>query len=254
MLCEEFEEFRGGILGTPYLIVVLLCFSGIVVAMARLARVVAPDRPHHITQRGNRRMETFFCAQDYVAYRSLMATWCRHWSVEVWAYCLMPNHVHLIVVPQSEEALSHAIGEAHRRYTRRVNFREGWRGHLWQGRFSSFVMDEIHLRMAMRYVELNPVKAGLVERPGDWPWSSAAAHLTGQDDALVRIEPMYSEIGDWEAYLALDIDEEEAVAMRRHARTGRPLGNDAFILKLETALARQLHPKKRGPKGPRKTN
>ena len=79
----------------------------------------------------------------------------------------MPNHVHLIAVPQTSDALCLAIGEAHRRYTRHVNFRQGWRGHLWQGRFASFVMDEVHLLTAMRYVELNPVKAGLVETPGD---------------------------------------------------------------------------------------
>jgi putative transposase len=102
--------------------------------MARLARVVVPGYPHHITQRGNRREPTFFCDGDYATYIDLMAHWCAEWKVEVWAYCLMPNHVHLIVVPESEEGLYRAIGEAHRRYTRHVNFREGWRGHLWQGR------------------------------------------------------------------------------------------------------------------------
>jgi|SRR3990167_2761495 len=78
-----------------------------------------------------------------------MAQWCAHWGVEVWAYCLMPTYVHLIAVPPSEDALSHAIGEAHRRYTRRVNFLEGWRGHLWQGRFASFPMDKAYLKLCM---------------------------------------------------------------------------------------------------------
>ena len=96
--------------------------------MARLARVVVPGFPHHVTQRGNRRQLTFFCDGDYEIYLGLMAQWCWAWGVEVWAYCLMPNHVHLIVVPESEEGLCRAIGEAHRRYTRHVNFREGWRG------------------------------------------------------------------------------------------------------------------------------
>jgi putative transposase len=109
--------------------------------MARLARVVAPGVPHHITQRGNRRQRTFFVDGDYEAYLELMAEWCAEWEVAVWAYCLMPDHVHLIAVPGSEDGLRRAIGEAHRRYTRHVNFREGWRGHLWQGRFASFPAD-----------------------------------------------------------------------------------------------------------------
>ena len=113
--------------------------------MARLARVVVPGMPHHVTQRGNRRQETFFCDDDYQAYLKLMGEWCSEHKVQVWAYCLMPNHVHLIVVPKSEDGLRRAIGEAHRRYTRRVNFREQWRGHLWQGRFASFVLDESYL-------------------------------------------------------------------------------------------------------------
>ena len=121
--------------------------------MARIARVVAPGAAHHITQRGNRRQERFLGDADYEAYLELMGEWCARHKVEVWSYCLMPNHVHVIVVPQSEDGLRRAIGEAHWRYTRRINFREGWRGHLWQGRFASFPMDELHLLMAARYVE-----------------------------------------------------------------------------------------------------
>lgn len=120
--------------------------------MVRLARVVAPGIPHHITQRGNRRQETFFCAEDYQEYLALIGEWCRACEVDVWAYCLMPNHVHLIAVPESADGLRRAIGEAHRRYTRRVNFREGWRGHLWQGRFASCPMDEPHLLTAASYI------------------------------------------------------------------------------------------------------
>ena len=183
-----------------------------------------------------------------------MAQWCGRWEVDIWAYCLMPNHVHLIAVPQSEEGLCRAIGETHRRYTRHVNFREKWRGHLWEGRFASFVMDQEHLFSAIRYVELNPVKVGLVQKPGDYPWSSARAHLDGKDDILVRVQPMLGEIGDWESYLALDIGEKEAAMMRLHERTGRPLGSKGFVMRLEKQLNRLLRPKKRGPKGPRKNN
>jgi putative transposase len=110
--------------------------------MPRIARVVAPGFPHHVTQRGNRRQQTFFCDDDYRAYIDLMAEWCRRCGIEVWAYCLMPNHLHLIAVPSSADGLRLGIGEAHRRCRRRVNFRERWRGHLWQGRFASFVLDD----------------------------------------------------------------------------------------------------------------
>jgi REP element-mobilizing transposase RayT len=98
--------------------------------MARIARVVVPGFPHHVTQRGNRRQQTFFCDVDYLAYIDLMAEWCRAYNVAIWPWCLMPNHVHLIAVPANAEGLARAIGEAHRRYTRRINFREQWRGHL----------------------------------------------------------------------------------------------------------------------------
>ena len=119
-----------------------------------------------------------------------MAEWCRKWQVEIWAWCLMPNHVHLIAVPKNEEGLARAIGEAHRRYTRRINSREGWRGHLWQERFASFPMDENYLLVATRYVEMNPVRAGMVHAPEDYRWSSARAHLEGQDDQLVKVAPL----------------------------------------------------------------
>lgn len=133
--------------------------------MARIARVIASRYPHHITQRGNRRQQTFFCDEDYKMYINLMSEWRKKCKVEVWAYCLMSNHVHMIAVPETEEGLRNAIGEAHRRYTRHINFREGWRGHLWQGRFGSFPMDEGYLLAAVRYVELNPVRARLVKEP-----------------------------------------------------------------------------------------
>ena len=137
--------------------------------------------PHHVTQRGNPRQDTFFGEKGYQHYLELISRFCRAEQVAIWAYCLMPNHVHLIVVPQSAESLRRAISEAHRRSTRRINFREGWRGHLWQGRFASFVMDKDHLLTAARYVELNPVRTGLVQEPSRYRWSSAAAHLRGRD-------------------------------------------------------------------------
>ena len=146
-------------MGTPYLIIDILTVDAYNLSdMPRLARIVVPRYPHHVTQRGNRRQQTFFDDSDYNAYIGMMSEWCGKNGVEIWAYCLMPNHVHLIAVPQSEDGLRRAIGEAHRRYTWRVNMKQEWRGHLWQGRFSSCVMDTPHLLTAARYVELNPVR------------------------------------------------------------------------------------------------
>lgn len=216
--------------------------------MARIARVVAPGVPHHVTQRGNRRQETFFCDEDYRAYIELMGEWCSRFNVRVWAYCLMPNHVHLIAVPESEDALRRAIGEAHRRYTRKVNFREGWRGHLWQGRFASFPMDESYLLAATRYVELNPVRAGLVEKPEAYPWSSASPHMSGHDNSLVSVSPLREMVGDWTKFLLEGFGEKEAEDLRRHERTGRPLGCERFVTKLERLTGSMLRPQKPGPK------
>ncbi|MBN1142624.1 MAG: transposase [Deltaproteobacteria bacterium] len=214
--------------------------------MARIARVIAPGYPHHITQRGNRRQETFFCDEDYLAYIELMATWCRKYDVEIWAWCLMPNHVHLLAVPQDEKGLARAIGEAHRRYTRRINFREQWRGHLWQERFASFPLDENHLLAVARYIEMNPVAAKLVEHPEDYRWSSTRAHLEGKDDELVKVAPLLGMVSDWKNYLSLSSDE-EVESLHRHERTGRPLGGNGFIKSLEGLLGRRLRPKKPGP-------
>jgi len=216
--------------------------------MPRIARVIAPGYPHHITQRGNRRQQTFFRDEDYAAYKRLMSEWCARHGVAVWAYCLMPNHVHLIAVPGSEDGLRLAIGEAHRRYTRLVNFREGWRGHLWQGRFASFPMDESHLLAAARYVELNPVRAGIVASPEDYRWSSASAHMSGKDDELVSAAPLLEMVGDWPGFLSVGLDVREVDALRKHERTGRPLGDEAFVGRLERALDRVLHRKKPGPR------
>ena len=216
--------------------------------MARIARVVMPGVPHHVTQRGNRRQQTFFEDDDYAAYLDLMAEWCDRCGVEVWAYCLMPNHVHLVAVPASEMGLARAIGEAHRRYTRRINFREGWRGYLWQGRFASFPMDEVYVMQAARYVELNPVRAKLSREPWGWRWSSAAAHVSGKDDRLVKVKPLLARVDDWGKFLGEAVDPAEAAMWRRHERTGRPLGGAGFVERLEGMLGRVLRRQRPGRK------
>jgi putative transposase len=216
--------------------------------MARLPRVVAPGLPHHVTQRGNRRQQTLFSDEGYAEYRGLLAESCHSCGTEGLADCLMPNHVHLILVPADVFGLRDALGEAHRQYTRMINFREDWKGHLWRERFHSFVMDERHLLAAARYVERNPVSARLCARAQDWGWSSAAAHFAGRDDRLVSVRPLLELVPDWEAFIGEGDDERFNELLRGHASTCRPLGSDTVVESLERQLARSLKRKRPGPK------
>ena len=216
--------------------------------MARIARIGLPGIAHHVTQRGNRRQQVFFGDDDYAHYLQLIVRGCRKAKTGCLAYCLMPNHVHFVIEPQHTDSLASLFKEAHRRYTRRINFRENWRGHLWQERFHSFVMDEQHLNATVRYVELNPVAAGLCERPQDWRWSSVHAHLSAQDDDLVSVKPMLKRFPDWKDYLEGYQSTELLQKVRKHTRTGRPLGNEDFIETLESLTGRTLKPRKPGRK------
>jgi len=214
--------------------------------MARMPRLVVPGYPHHVTQRGNRRMITFFNQEDYQFYLDLVTDAKSDAGVEVWAYCLMPNHIHVVVVP--EYSLSRLFRFVHRHYTRRINFREKWRGHLWQERFHSFVMDEAHLLATVRYTELNPVRAKLCSLPEEWPWSSVQAHYQGKDDNVVAVKPMLKRINNWSAYLSVEHRAEDVAAIRQHARTGRPIGSESFIGRLETLTGKRLKKRRPGPK------
>jgi putative transposase len=217
--------------------------------MARIGRFVVPDLPHHVTQRGNRREKVFFGDEDYALYRDLMHEACRREGVAVWAYCLMPDHVHLILTPQTPEALGRALGKAHRRYSAFVNARMRVTGHLFQARFSSVVMDEDHLMAAARYVALNPVRARLVARPQDWPWSSVRAHLAGRDDGLVEVAPLIERSGGRFADLIAAPAEPGQIAALRAAETiGRPLGAGAFLDRLAALTGRDPRPGRRGRK------
>jgi putative transposase len=209
--------------------------------MARFARIVVRDYPHHITARGNRREPIFFEDGDHDVYRDLLAEQAVRASVEIWAYCFMPNHVHLIAVPRTDDGLARTIGEAHRRYTNYINARARFRGHLFQNRFGSVVMDEAHLVTGARYVSLNPVRAGLVARAQDWPWSSVRAHLSGEDDGLVIVKPLLDRVGDFRTLLQPDARDEARFAMlRRSETTGRPLAAEDFVKDLERRLGRPV--------------
>ncbi len=221
--------------------------------MARLARIVVPEVAHHVTQRGNRRQEVFFSEDDYAAYRDLVADACRANDVSCIAWCLMPNHVHLILTPSAADGLRAALAEAHRRYTRRINFAHGWTGYLFQGRFASYPMETAHLMTAIRYVELNPVRAKLAARAEDWPWSSASAHVTNRSDGVTDLAAMAGVHRNWRAMLrrgleAGDLSPEAEAAIEAHQRTGRPWGSEAFVNELERRTGRRLAPQKPGRK------
>ncbi|MHC4916593.1 MAG: transposase [Planctomycetota bacterium] len=219
--------------------------------MPRIARVVVPGYPHHVTQRGVRSMDVFADDDQRRYYLRAMAEECADAGVGVLSYCLMDNHTHLVMVPSTEQSLALAVGRAHKRYTRMKNFSEGVRGYLFQGRFSSCVMDERHLLAAARYGELNPVRARMVERPEDWPWSSAAFHLGKRpDDPLVTDRTLLGLVDDWAEFLARR-DEAARAALRRATRTGRPAGDRRFLVRMERLTGRRLRRMKPGPR-PRK--
>lgn len=216
--------------------------------MPRLARLVVPGHPHHVTQRGNRCQQTFFSDSDYRRYKRYLAEACQLTGTAIWAWCLMPNHVHLVLVPTAGDGLAKAMAETHRRYARSINAREGWSGHLWQSRFASFVMDEPYLLACARYVELNPVRASLAASAERWPWSSARAHLGGSDDGLVDPQPLLDRWPDWRAVIDAGLDEEARQAIRARERSGHPLGDKAFIASLGARTTRPLAPRRRGPR------
>ena len=217
--------------------------------MARLPRIVLPGIPHHVTQRGNRRERVFFEDGDYELYLDLLADAAARARVAIWAYCLMPNHVHVIAVPSDEDGLRRTFRFVHRHYTGYINARMRVTGHLWQGRFSSVAMDDAHLVCALRYVALNPVRARLTERAEDWPWSSARAHIAGKSDAFVDIAPALERVGDFAAFLGEPFDEALSYAALRKAESvGRPVGSKEWLADMEARTGLTLAPGKRGPK------
>ena len=216
--------------------------------MARLPRLVLPGIPHHITQRGNRRERTFFEDGDYELYLDLLAEAAARSHVEIWSYCLMPNHVHIVAVPADEDGLRRTFRYVHRHYTGYINARLRVTGHLWQGRFSSVAMDEPHLVTALRYVALNPVRAKLVARPEDWPWSSTRAHLAAADDGVVAVGPALERVGDFATFLGEDFDEALTYAALRKAESvGRPVGSAEWLEDMGQRTGKALAPRKRGP-------
>ncbi|MFH1562693.1 MAG: transposase [Nitrospirota bacterium] len=215
--------------------------------MPRIARVVIPDIPHHLTQRGNYQQIVFQSKEDREQYLFWIKEYGEKCGVKIWAYCLMDNHVHFIVVPQSSDSLARTFNQSHMRYSQYFNRRMGQRGHLWQGRFYSCPLDEAHLYTAVRYVERNPVRAGLVEQGEDYPWSSALSHVKGVKDPLLSQDlPLLKEIPNWSQYLFIPEEERIVKQIRSCTATGRPAGSESFVVRLEELLGRVLIPKSRG--------
>ena len=219
----------------------------------RFARLVIPGWPHHVLQRGNRKSDIFGDDSDRLVYLRLIRTASEKHRTSIYEYTLIDNHVHHIMVPEREDSLSKTIKEAHEEYTRYLNTKYGLVGHAWQGRFKSFPMDWDYYVNAVRYVLQNPVRAGLVLRAEDYLWSSAAARCGLRDDSLITNHPLVNEIPNWSEWLKIE-DAKANELIRRNTRTGRPLGSNEFLRRLEHQTGRTLLPRRRGPRPHRKSS
>jgi len=213
--------------------------------MPRIARLVAVGLPHHITQRGNYRQDVFLDDSDREKYLSWIQEYSNKYKLDILSYCLMQNHVHFIAVPEKEDSLAKTFNTAHMRYSHYFNKKLKAQGHLWQGRFYSCVLDEPHLIVAAKYIERNPVRAKIVNKPWQWLWSSAKAHTDNKEQSQIRLKNIFEIIDNmsydaWKYYIDSKEDREAADAIRMHTLTGRPLGTYKFIEALEKRFGRRL--------------
>ena len=212
--------------------------------MPRIPRFICAGLPHHVTQRGNHRAQVFFSEADYQTYLALLCEYTINHEVAVLAYCLMPNHVHLVLVPHAKDSLPLSLRHVHVRYAQRVNRARDWKGHLWQGRYFASVLDERHCWAAIRYVERNPVRAGIVAVAESYPWSSARGHCGLRHDPLLTTEPgwqrQFKAVTNWSAWLAEGDTSREIGALRLNAAKGLPCGSEEFVTRLESVSGRRL--------------
>jgi len=218
--------------------------------MSRQARVVAEAVPHHVTQRGNNRQDIFLTDDDRRFYIDLLRQKCGQFGVSLLGYCLMTNHVHFVAIPRRADSLAKALGQTHWRHAMRFNRRYRRSGHLWQNRFYSSPLGPSHLLAALAYVDLNPVRAGLVGDPVEYPWSSARAHLEGNDQLRLLDDWEWGECGlqaEWAATLRTGPSDEQTAALRTATANGLAVGDDDFVSQLERISGRPLRSRKRGP-------
>jgi putative transposase len=218
--------------------------------MPRPRRFICAGVPHHVTQRGNRRGQVFFEDADYLIYLHWLREYCIKYEIAILAYCLMTNHVHLVLVPDTKVALSRVLSSLHARLARRVNRANEWTGHLWQARYFSSALDERHFWAAIRYVERNPVRAAMVARAEDYPWSSAAAHCGLGSNRVLTTHPywdhQFAGIGDWSKWLAEADDPVALQTLRDCANHNLPCGSDEFMEKLAADTGQKLPRRSRG--------
>jgi putative transposase len=219
--------------------------------MARLARSTLIGYPHHVIQRGYRDQPVFEADADYRRYLDWLLEYTSRYEVDIWAYCLMPNHVHFICVPKADGALARTFNAMHMRYAHYFNGKRAVSGQLWRARFMSCVLDEPSVHEEIRFVETNPVRAGIVSLAGSYPWSSARSHVTGEPDPVLTDGPFLPRATDWAAYLSSGGDEAVLRRVRERLKTGRPAGDTNFVRGLEEKLGRRLEALPRGR--PRKT-
>ena len=228
--------------------------------MARIARVSVKGFPHHVTQRGNYRQVVFEDDVDRATYLEFLNLYKERYGLEVWAWCLMDNHIHLVAVPRKADSLSDTLHMTHMRYAAYANRRHGRQGHLWQGRFSSCVLGGEHVGTAVRYVETNAVRARIVRKAENYRWSSARARVAGKsdgvcDDSFPIRDVMAGTRGGWSKWLTLTDDADAIEGLKQSTKTGRPFGSKSFIAKVEAKLGRRLRslgrgrPRKKGKKG-----
>ncbi len=213
--------------------------------MARGPRIVVPEVPHHVTQRGNRGEDVFFTDEGRWKYLDLLAEYSAMHGLKILAYCLMTNHVHLVAVPMKPNSLGKVLRTVDMRYTQHVNWSEGLTGILWRGRPFSSPMDDRHFWAALRYVERNPVRAGLVTHAEEYPWSSAAVHCGLRTSATLSPLPPHPDIANWPEFLS-DPDEDRMLkALRFGTHRGIPIGDDDFVLRVSKTLRRPIRPRGR---------
>ncbi|MFH1513906.1 MAG: transposase [bacterium] len=217
--------------------------------MPRIARIVVPDIPHHVVQRGNYRQDIFHMPDDFHTYLLLLKQYSKRYSLDILGYCLMTNHVHLIVNPRNADSIARSVGICHMRYSQITNRIHNRTGHLWHSRFFSCALDAFHLVAAMRYIEMNPVHARIVRKAWWYQWSSAAVHI-GKPDESELLDTKYwlrdFQPDEWKKFLGGREDPEIEPKLMKHLKTGRPLGDDAFVRMIEKKLGRNL---RKGAKG-----
>lgn len=213
--------------------------------MPRVARIVVPGLAHHVTQRGNNRQDVFFCDDDRKAYLTILARQCQLHGVAIVGYCLMTNHVHHLAIPARADSLAKALGRTHWLYTQYVNRLHKRSGHLWQNRFYSSAVDDEHALLVMRYIENNPRRAGMCRVASKYAWSSAAVHCGGREEIALLDRTTWKRLSrglDWSEELSEPLNDAQVQRVRRSTHTGRPLGSDSFLSKLESKLGRRLRP------------